>query len=329
MDDQDKRAIMTVALCAAFADGSNDERERKALQQVADALGREGGIDFPALYKDVLLGKPDVTQVVAGLGSPELRTLAYEMAVGVCDADGARVQGERDFLAGLARALQVAPAAAQAIDQQAQTVNDAGATDRPAPAPRTAPAASVASPPADGTVLGRASVSTAEMDQLILNAAVTNAALELLPETLASMAIIPLQVRLVYRVGKLHGYPMDSSNAKDFIATLGVGLTSQYVEQLGRKLLGGLLGTVAGGIGRGLGHQAASSGLTFATTYAIGRVAQRYYSSGRTLDAQSLKATFASLLAEARGLAPGYRQQIEQTAGTIDARNIAALIRQI
>jgi tellurite resistance protein len=54
MNDQDKRAIMTVALCAAFADGSNDERERKALQQVADALGRDGGIDFPALYRDVL-----------------------------------------------------------------------------------------------------------------------------------------------------------------------------------------------------------------------------------------------------------------------------------
>jgi len=329
MNEQDKRAIMTVALCAAFADGRNDERERKALQQVADALGRDGGIDFPALYRDVLLGKPDVTQIVAGLGSPELRTLAYEMAVGVCDADGDRVQGERDFLARLAQALQVAPSAAQAIDQQARTVSAAGATDQPAPQAATPSTDTVTSPPADGTVLGRANVSSAELDRLILNAAVTNAALELLPETLASMAIIPLQVRLVYRIGKAHGYPMDSSNAKDFIATLGVGLTSQYVEQLGRKLLGGLLGTVAGGLGRGLGHQAASSGLTFATTYAIGRVAQRYYSSGRTLDAQSLKATFASLLEEARGLAPGYRQQIEQTAGTIDARNIAALIRQI
>ena len=133
----------------------------------------------------------------------------------------------------------------------------------------------------------------------------------------------------VYRIGRAYGYEMDLSHAKEFIATLGVGLTSQYVEQLGRKVLGGLLGTIAGGLGRVVGHQFASSGLTFATTYAIGRVAQRYYSSGRTLDAQSLKATFASLLAEARGLAPGYRQQIEQTAGTIDARNIAALIRQV
>jgi uncharacterized protein (DUF697 family) len=182
---------------------------------------------------------------------------------------------------------------------------------------------------ASGTVEGRTGVSGAELDQLILKSSITNAALELLPETLASMAIIPLQLRLVYRIGRAYGYPMDASNAKDFIATLGVGLTSQYVEQFGRKLLGGFLGTVAGGIGRGLGHQAASSGLTFATTYAIGRVAQRYYSSGRTLDAQSLKATFASLLEEARGLAPRYQQQIAQAAGTMDTRNLAALLREV
>ena len=38
---------------------------------------------------------------------------------------------------------------------------------------------------------------------------------------------------------------------------------------------------------------------------------------------------FASLLEEARGLAPRYRQQIEQTAGTIDTRNLAALLREV
>jgi uncharacterized protein (DUF697 family) len=167
------------------------------------------------------------------------------------------------------------------------------------------------------------------MDDLILKAAITNAALELLPETLSSMAIIPLQMRLVYRIGRAYGYPMDTSNAKDFIATLGVGLGSQYIEQIGRKLLGGLLGTVAGGLGRGLGRQAASSGLTFATTYAIGRVAQRYYASGRTLDPQSLKAAFASLLEEAKGLMPRYQSQIARTAGTIDTRNLASLLREV
>jgi hypothetical protein len=122
---------------------------------------------------------------------------------------------------------------------------------------------------------------------------------------------------------------MDRSHAKDFIATLGVGYASQRLESLGRKLLGGLLGTVAGGLGRGLGHQAASSGLTFATTYAIGRVAQRYYAAGRTLDATTLKATFVSLLEEARGIAPRYQPQIEQAANTIDTRNLAQLLRNV
>jgi uncharacterized protein (DUF697 family) len=156
-----------------------------------------------------------------------------------------------------------------------------------------------------------------------------NAGLELLPESIASMAIIPLQMRLVYRIGKSYGYPMDMSQAKDFVATLGVGLTGQYVEQLGRKLLGGLLGGLAGGLGRAVGHQAASSGMSFATTYALGRVAERYYASGRTLDTASLKETFTSLLADARGKAPRYRQQIEQAASTIDTRSLASLIKQV
>jgi uncharacterized protein (DUF697 family) len=177
-------------------------------------------------------------------------------------------------------------------------------------------------------VLGKTSLSQAEYDKLILDASITNAALELLPESIASMAIIPLQLRLVYRIGKSYGYPMDMSQAKDFIATLGVGLTGQYVEQLGRRLLGGLLGGLAGGLGRAVGHQAASSGMAFATTYALGRLAQRYYAAGRSMDTAMLKETFAALVQEARGMVPQYRQQIEQQASTIDTRSLASLIKQ-
>jgi uncharacterized protein (DUF697 family) len=177
-------------------------------------------------------------------------------------------------------------------------------------------------------VLGKTEVDQAALDQAVLKASITNAALELLPETIASMAIIPLQMRLVYRIGRAYGYEMDRTHARDFIATLGVGLTSQYVEQLGRKLLGGLLGTVGGGLGRSLGRQAASSGLAFATTYALGRVAQRYYAGGRTLDTATLKQTFTALLAEARGMAPQYQAQIQEAARTIDTRSLASLVKQ-
>jgi uncharacterized protein (DUF697 family) len=308
---------------AAFADGLKDEREREAIRKLAETLGADGGVDLPALYREVLLSKPKLEDVVAPLGDAALRQYAYEMAVGIANADGSQNTAEGDFLARLAQALQLPAAAAESTARSASAL--AAAATEPPPAAAAAAAATVA---ATGTVLGKANVSDAELDKTIMTASITNAALELLPESLASMAIIPLQMRLVYRIGKAYGYEMDSTHAKDFIATLGVGLTSQYVEQFGRKLLGGLLGGLGGGIGRTVGRQAASSGLTFATTYAIGRVAQRYYAGGRTLDSATLKQTFSGLLAEARGMAPQYQAQIEQASRTIDTRNLLSMVRQ-
>jgi uncharacterized protein (DUF697 family)/tellurite resistance protein len=328
MNDQETRSILTIALMAAFADGLKDERERAAVKRVAEALGPEAGLDLPALYRDVLVAKPDLAQVAAAVQSDGARQLAYEMAVGICDADGAQGPAEREFLQKLAAALNINGAAAAATSAEADAVADA-AFEPAAGTAAAATAAGATAAAAKGTLTGRASLSDAEMDKMILNASITNAALELLPESIASMAIIPLQVRLVYKIGKSYGYPMDASHAKDFIATLGVGLTGQYLEQFGRKLLGGLLGGIGGGLGRTVGRQAASSGMSFATTYAIGRVAQRYYAGGRTLDAAMLKQAFAGLVDQARGLAPRYRQEIEQKAATIDTRSLASLIKQV
>ena len=336
MNAQETRATLTIALMAAFADGLKDESERAAVKRVAEALGPDAGFDLPGLYREVLLARPDLGQVAAQLQSREARQLAYEMAVGICDADGVQGPAEKEFLQKLAMALGLDPATAAAASDAAEALAEAGFSPEPAAAASVHGAAAAAGTGASatgavavtGTVTGRASIADAEMDKMIVNASITNAALELLPETLASMAIIPLQMRLVYRIGRSYGYPMDTSHAKDFLATLGVGLTSQYLEQFGRKLLGGLLGGVGGGLGRGVGRQAASSGLTFATTYALGRVAQRYYAGGRTLDTATLKQTFTDLLAEARTLAPGYRAQIEQKAGTIDVRSLASLVKQ-
>jgi uncharacterized protein (DUF697 family) len=328
MDTQQTKSILTVALMAAFADGLKDERERESIRKLAEALGAEASIDLPAWYRDVLLSPPDLTEVVKPLDTQGLRQYAYEMAVGVANADGSQNASEAAFLAKLAAALQLPTSAAESVARQASAMADAATEPAGPTATAGAATAAAAATAVAGTVLGKANVSDAEMDKTIMTASITNAALELLPESIASMAIIPLQLRLVYRIGKAYGYEMDSANAKDFIATLGVGLTSQYVEQIGRKLLGGLLGGLGGGLGRSLGRQAASSGLTFATTYAIGRVAQRYYAGGRTLDSATLKATFASLLAEARGMAPQYQSQIEQAAQTIDTRNLVSLVKQ-
>ncbi len=309
MNPEQTRSILSIALLAAFADRSKDDSEREAIKRVAEALGEGSNLDLPGLYRQVLLEKPSLDALAAALPQREYRQLAYEMAVGVIEADGSTSAAESTFLADLAKAFDLPRTHTETFNRQADAI--------------AAPEAAV-----EGVVLGGSKLAQAEMDKLILNAAITNAALELLPESLASMAIIPLQLRLVYRIGKSYGYEMDSSHARDFVATLGAGLTSQYVEQFGRKLLGGLLGGIGGGLGGAVGRQAASSGLSFATTYAIGRIAQRYYAGGRTMDAATLKSAFADLLGEARALAPGYAGEIMRKAETIDLRNLGALIRQ-
>lgn len=166
------------------------------------------------------------------------------------------------------------------------------------------------------------------IDQQILRAAITNGAIELLPESLSTLAIIPLQMRLVYQIGQQYGYPLDKGHIRDFLATLGVGVTSQYLEQAGRKLLGSLLGKKLGkGMLGGLGRQAVSSGMSFASTYALGHVAREYYAGGRTLSTQMLKDAYQRMLGDGRALQSQYLPRIEAESRQLDAAKVIALVR--
>jgi hypothetical protein len=106
-----------------------------------------------------------------------------------------------------------------------------------------------------------------------------------------------------------------------------VGLTGQYLEDIGRKLIGGLLGKVAGGMAGGLARGATGVAFSFATTYALGQVARRYYAGGRTMSTQMLKDAYASTLTQARGLQAQYAPQIEQQARTVDVGRIVQMVR--
>jgi uncharacterized protein (DUF697 family) len=172
-----------------------------------------------------------------------------------------------------------------------------------------------------------ASATEAEVDKMILNYAILNGALELLPESLATMAIVPLQMRMVYRVGKRYGFELDRRHITELLGAAGVGLSSQVVEGFARKLLGGLLGKAAGGMGRKVGQQVASSAMSFASTYALGQMAQRYYAGGRTLSGMQLKELFGSLTQQAKTLHGRYAGEIEQRARTLNPAQLLNLVR--
>ncbi|MDZ4701548.1 MAG: DUF533 domain-containing protein [Rhodothermales bacterium] len=301
-------AIATLCLMAAFADGQKDDNERDRIKEIFDSLG--AGFS-PSLYTRVVLGQADINAAADTLDAPALRTLAYEMAVGVCDADGATTGDEKAFLERLSTALGLDAAASRAFLAQ----GDALATlplDSAEPVPAvasTGPAGALKDDPI--------------LDALILKYAVINGGLELLPQSLASMAIIPLQMKLVYSVGQHYGYALDQGHIRELLATVGVGMTSQVVENFARKIVGGVL---KGTLGK-MGSAATGAAVTFASTYAVGHVARSYYSAGRKLEPETLKRMFSEHVERGKALFTSHQPAVEASARNTDVGSLLKMVR--
>lgn len=306
MDTQNQRALLAIALFASKADGLRASGEGEAIQR---ALTRIGGaeLDAQAVWDEVERGTRDLARTTRELSTSEARELAYELAVTVCDADGATNEKERAFLAGLARELGLTGTSTERFRKEADAL--------------------AAAPLAGGA---GAAPSEAELDELILRQAILCGGLELLPQRLATLAILPLQMRLVYQVGKRHGFELDKGHISEFLGVVGLGMASQIIEGFARQLVGGLLGKLGGGLfgglGAGLGTRATGAGLSFATTYALGQAAKRYYAGGRKLSSIELKELFSSLLGRARTLEGQHADAIAHSARSLDVASLAKLL---
>ena len=318
MTNTEQHAVLTIALLAAFADGLKDDRERETLKRIAEQLaGPDDAPQLASVYQDVLLKRVELRDAAAELNDPAHRQLAYELAVCVCDADDERNDAERRFLDELKATLQLTSEQTVSVDREVAKLSTTIAPSSRAQSPAMAASSSLGATAPN--------VPETELEKTILNHSSVNGALELLPQSLASLAIIGLQMKLVYRVGKAFGYELDKGHIKELIATAGVGLTSQSVENIGRKLLGGLLGGIAGGLGRGLGSAAAGAAFSFATTYALGQLAKRYYASGRQMSPSVLRQTYEALLEQAKQLQPHYSNDIQARARNLDMREVMSM----
>jgi uncharacterized protein (DUF697 family)/tellurite resistance protein len=282
MTESEQRAIITVALLATMADGQAAPAERSALEA---ALGGSSGVDLQELGRKVSAGQIGVADAARDLVSDEARRLAWQTALAVCHADGPVNDGETAFLNELRTALGI-PAETPALTGEAGT--DPGAS----------------------------------LEDYILRQAMITAALELLPDKLANVAIIPVQLRMVYQIGGRYGQQLDGSRVKDLAATLGIGISAQLVEEVVRKTLGGLAKGIFGGLVGGATGFAAGTAVTFASTYALGHVAKQYYAQGRKLNAEDLRRLFAKFQEDAKTLFPKVEEQVRTQAKSLNVQSL-------
>lgn len=334
---KERDAVATLCLMAAFADGRANDHERDRLRSVFAALDT----DFsPERYERVLLGQVSLEAEVDRIASPAVRTLAYEMAVAICDADGAADAAEQDFLKLLRAALDLDADAADEIDAVGDSLltlpldEDAEAEDAPPPLS-----------PFAVTPQGQVAVANvdpdAELNAMILRYAVLAGGLELLPQKVATLAVVPMQTKMVYRIGARFGHRLDPRHIKELLATVGLGLTAQVVETYARGLFGGLaqatLGTALGGKKKKkrakkvkkVAAAAAGSAFAFAVTFALGHVAKAYYGGGRRLSPDALKDLFERHVEHGRALYQTHRPAIEERARTIDLTTLTSQLRTV
>lgn len=293
-------SLLAICLFAAFSDGDNSESERAQIARIADELESE---NLAEISRKILMGKISIESVVGGLESQQNRLLAYEMARGICEAGGSITPPEQEFLSRLRGALALSQDDSQAVDEEVDAVSFAPVTQE------------LAQP------------SGIDNSSMILKYSILNGALELLPETFATMAIIPMQMKMVYRIGKSHGVEQDRSLIKEFLATAGVGFGSQVVEGFARKLIGGFGKKLGGKTAGKIANQVTGSAFSFASTYAIGHVAEKYHRGGSRLAAPEMKSLFTSLSEQARSLHAQHLPAIQERAKTLNPAAILAMVR--
>lgn len=307
MHPSEKEQIALACLAAAFADSRLDESERNRIQRLIEELG---GLEGRDLFRTVIDRRLEPEQVAGNLPSAAARRTAFEMAVLVTQADGLPNEAEEEYLERLRKAVGLSEAAARGIRLELEQYQDPGL---PPAAPDPGEEA---------------------MDHLIMQYAILAGAAELLPQTAASMVVLPLQLKLVHEIGRGHGVRMGKEQVRELLMTFGIGATSQVVESLARKVMGGLARQVAGrgvlgGVLGGVASAATGTVASFSTTYALGHAALMYYERGRTLTERDLRILFERFQEDARTIFPKVEEEIRRQAATLDARGLLERVRAL
>jgi uncharacterized protein (DUF697 family)/tellurite resistance protein len=293
--------MVRLCILAAFADGALSEVERAEIKRIADNFYDD--LNLAGIYQEALSGKGSPAQAAAEITSPNGRALAWELAACICHADGALSPAEEQFLNNLRQTLALDPAAASSFSKSAAAIQ----------------AVSTEKPPV---------IADHDLDQMIVNRAILAGALELMPQRLATMAILPVQMRMVYSIGKKYGYDLDWTHAREFLATAGVGMASQMVEGYLARFTTGLAKKFVGKWAGSFAGQATESALAFGTTYALGQAAKAYYSGGRTLNTGQVRELFSTMVGRGQMLKAQYGGEILNRSRSLNVAELLPLLRK-
>lgn len=267
MSQSEAVASLHVLVAVAQADKELHDEEQKAIQSALDATGLSDVIGAKEIFEDTF----DLDEQVALLSTPEARDETYKSAYSLAFADGDCSEEEKALLAQLRKKLAISEARDRELDRLfkeklAEKKSYFTFIEDPAE---------------------RETKITSETRKCSIISAVLGAAPWPGLSLATDLAVVYLQVCLVRDIGAMHGREVDMKKAKSMLAAAGVGTGARLAISNLAKFLPGW-GSVIG------------AAMSYASTYAVGKVFHKYFLEGGTLDEAALKAEFAKAQAEGK-----------------------------
>jgi uncharacterized protein (DUF697 family)/uncharacterized tellurite resistance protein B-like protein len=292
MTIRDIEAVASLKILAAVAraDGTVHNDERKSLAAALESLDLE-----KPLPVDELLASDKAVDVAAELErleSPEAREQIYRSAFFMAYADGSCTKEEQALLDLIAAQTGVTPEQRASLDRL------------------FAPAAQRTSLlPTKARPIDDAGERAAHVKKRILEYATISAVLGAFPipglAIATDLGVIALQVKMVRDIGQYWGHAVDRNAAKSMLYGMGLGTGARLAVNNLAKLLPGW-GSAVG---------ATSS---FASTYALGKVIEKFFAADAKVDLASLENDFKA--AEKEGKATYAEHEDEVTAQGTEAK---------
>ena len=279
LNEKQALASLRVLICIAKANGSVAPDERAALEHAVSQLRLPSGVTMKSLLDE----KIDLDSQMHLFSTPESRDLLYQSALGFARLEGSPQPEAQKLLDTIRSSLEISEERAaltrRIIDEAKDTLLPSNIR------PSTDPA-----------------LRTSEVTSDIVKYSVLTGVLGSFPvpglAIATDLAVVAVQVKLVRDIGQRWGHTVDKQAAVSLLGGLGLGTAARIaVSNLAKfvPVWGSVVGATA----------------AFASTWALGKVADKYFEHGMKTDKTTLKADFESALAEGRQAFVAQKEQIE------------------
>ena len=260
LTDQEVTASLVLLVCMAKADGVLHDDERGALGAALEGIDLPEGMTLDTLLEEDL----DIEDYLGDVTRPEARQAIYRSAFSMAYADGGCSPEEQAMLDRIRETFAITADETTAFQKLFQPSDEARAKSY---------VKAIDDPEARDAAIRKETLKCAIVSAVLGAFPVPGLAIA------TDLAVVGLQVTLVRDIGQYYGHQIDKAAAKSLLLGVGVGTGARIAVTNICKFVPGF-------------GSAVGAAASFASTYAIGKMAVSYFENGCKVDMETLKKAF-------------------------------------